>query len=390
MLRDAWLLGKSDLVYMLRRKETLLWTFLMPIVFFYFIGTVTGGSGMGPAGPATLAVRVADDAGFLADEIVGRLEEGDFELVHIDSDGSADSLFQQYGRRLQIPSGFTADVLAGEQGLVTFQRDKSGLSTDYDRFRVGRAVYTVLADVIAAAGVLDQEKGGALVLEPEDFESLRNAPRALTLDVRQAGKRKRIPTGFEQAVPGTMVMFTLLVLLTSGATTLVIERRLGLLRRLASAPMRRGSVVLGKWGGKFALGMLQVVFAMLMGRFVFDVHWGPNVPMLLLTLASYAAFLASLGMLLGNLAKSEGQDVALGVLCASVLGALGGCWRPIEVTPRFMQDLALYLPTGWMMDAVHRLVIFQQGAASALPHFIGMTIGAWLLGMLCARTFRFT
>ena len=48
------------------------------------------------------------------------------------------------------------------------------------------------------------------------------------------------PIGFSQAVPGTMVMFTMLVLLTSGAVTLVVERDQGLLRRLASAPISRG------------------------------------------------------------------------------------------------------------------------------------------------------
>ena len=44
-------------------------------------------------------------------------------------------------------------------------------------------------------------------------------------------------------------MFTLLVLLSSGAAQLVVEREQGLLRRLASTPIPRGSVVLGKWAG---------------------------------------------------------------------------------------------------------------------------------------------
>ena len=55
-------------------------------------------------------------------------------------------------------------------------------------------------------------------------------PRALTLSVTSAGKRLVPPIGFAQAVPGTMVMFTMLVLLTSGAVTLVVEREQGLLR----------------------------------------------------------------------------------------------------------------------------------------------------------------
>ena len=42
-----------------------------------------------------------------------------------------------------------------------------------------------------------------------------------------AGKRKEIPSGFDQAIPGILVMFTLLVLLTSGGSMLVFERNQG-------------------------------------------------------------------------------------------------------------------------------------------------------------------
>ena len=51
-------------------------------------------------------------------------------------------------------------------------------------------------------------------------------------------------------------MFTMLVLLTTGANQLVVERSQGLLRRLASTPISRGSVVLGKLGARVALGMV--------------------------------------------------------------------------------------------------------------------------------------
>ena len=42
MGRGAFFIAAADLRMMLRQRETLLWVFLMPIVFFYFIGTVTG------------------------------------------------------------------------------------------------------------------------------------------------------------------------------------------------------------------------------------------------------------------------------------------------------------------------------------------------------------
>jgi ABC-type Na+ efflux pump permease subunit len=393
MLKDALFIAWHDASILLRQRETLLWTFLMPALFFYFIGTVAGGGGVMSGGISTpLAVVVEEDAGFLADEVVLRLEQQDYDVTRfdagvprVDPETGAELTPDGWSRRLTVPSGFTADVLAGEPRELSFDGgDGGGLGAGFDEFRLHRGAYTVLADVIAAAG-----GAGGAALTAADVEAVRTAPRSLVLDVSSAGARAVAPTGFDQSVPGTMVMFTMIVLLTGGATMLLTERKEGLLRRLASSPMSRESIVLGKWLGKLALAAIQIGFAMLLGAVAFGVDWGPNLPVLLLVMACYAGFLAALAILLGNFAKSEGQAIALGVLSANVFGALGGCWWPIEITSDTMQRVALFLPTGWAMDALHKLVFFGQGADSVYPHVIGMALGTLVLGKVCARTFRF-
>jgi ABC-type multidrug transport system permease subunit len=204
-----------------------------------------------------------------------------------------------------------------------------------------------------------------------------------------AGQRQVIPSGFEQAIPGILVMFTLLVLLTSSSSMLVIERMQGLLRRLASAPMTRTEVVSGKWGGRILLAVLQIGFAVLIGTFVFDMRWGPDVGMIMVVLAAWAAFCASAGLLLGSLAKTVGQATGLGVLLANLLAALGGCWWPIEVTPPWMQGLQNFMPTGWTMDALHKLISFQAGAASAIPNVITLLVGSLVVTALAINRFRY-
>jgi ABC-type multidrug transport system permease subunit len=72
-----------------------------------------------------------------------------------------------------------------------------------------------------------------------------------------------------------------------------------------------------------------------------------------------------------------------------MLGALGGCWWPIEVTPRWAQQLSLALPTGWAMDAIHKLVSFGAPPASVIPHMAAMLISAVVAGAIVAKKFRF-
>ncbi len=375
----AW----HDIRHQMRQGATIVWVFIMPPVFFYFIGTVTSGFSGNIGGDMTTPIVVTAEApGFLKDQVDRRLTDNAFETewrksLVPDADGKLP------GRVLAFGAGLTAQVVAGQPVTARFETAASALSRDYEKIRVQRSLYTVLADIVSAEAMSDGE------LTAGDIAALNAAPRVWQLDVKTAGQRQVIPSGFEQAVPGILVMFTLLVLLTSGSTMLVVERQQGLLRRLASAPLSRAEVVAGKWGGRMVLAALQVGSAVLIGTFLFHMQWGPDVGMIALVLAGWAAFCASAGLLLGSLAKTEGQASGLGVLMANLLAALGGCWWPIEVTPEWMQGLARLIPTGWTMDALHKLISFEAGATAAVPHVAALLTGTLLVGVLATRQFRY-
>jgi ABC-type Na+ efflux pump permease subunit len=375
VLRDAWFLARYDLRRMFRSRETWLWSFIMPVVFFYFIGTITGNQyrSIGPNRDA-IAVTVPADAGFLADHLIRRLEQRDYRVVR-----GADT--RGFTRILEIPPGFTASVLASRPAKIKVTRTSEGLGGDYDDVRLARAVYQVLADVIVAG------RQGAVT--QETLHAVEERPRTLTVEVTAAGKRRRVPSGFEQSVPGSLVMFVLLVMFTVGGVSLVVERNQGLLRRLASAPMSRGAVTLGKWASRFGLGVVQVVFAMLAGTVLFRLSWGPNLPFVFLVLLAYSALASLLSMLLGTYCRTEGQVIGVGVISSNLMAALGGCWWPIEITPEWAQKMALAFPTGWTMDALHQLISFGAAPSRALPNLAGLLAATVLAGWLIARHFRF-
>ncbi len=376
MIRDAFFLARKDLRYLLRERSTWIWGFAMPIVFFYFIGTITGGMA-GPPPSETIGVVIGQDAGFMADELIRQLESVGYKADRVDAKTSL-----LYARRLTIPDGFTNSVLAGRQSTLSFSRIGAGLYADYDEIRLKRAAYAVLADMIAAI----RNTGSAT---PDAFRRVQAVPRTLTMKVAPAGTRKFAPTGFQQAVPGTMVQFILLMLCTTGGVTLYQERAQGILRRLASSPMPRMAVVLGKALSRLTIGLLQIGFAMIAGAFLFRVDWGPHLIMVLLVLCVYAILAAMAGMLLGNFGKSEGQLIAIGIILSNILAAVGGCWWPVEITPEWAQKLGLAVPTGWAMGAMHRLVSFGDSPLSVLPHLLALIATAACCAWLLSRTFRF-
>lgn len=385
MLRHALFIAGHDLRFMLRQWETLLWMFVMPVVFFYFIGTVTGGYGVAATGRGPpLAVQAPANGGLVVEQLVTRLEQQGYAVAR---PATLDAL-ERYGRRLIVPEStadgtVTESVLAGNQLQVTFERRGDDLAATLDEVRLNRAIYTVVADLAAI-------KANDLEVTPAAFDTIAAAPRRVTLAVSAAGARPEAPpVGFAQAVPGTMVMFTMVILLTSGAIMLVVEREHGLLRRLASAPISRASLVLGKWLARVALALVQLAFAMVLGSVLFRVDWGQSVAMVFAVLVAWAAFNASLALLLGSAARTTAQATGIGVLASLALAALGGCWWPIEITPSWMQSLALALPTGWTMDALHKLVSFGYTPGTAVPHFAALAAAALGAGWGAAKIFRY-
>jgi ABC-2 type transport system permease protein len=378
MLFIAW----QDVRNQLREGSTLLWLFIMPPVFFYFIGTVTSGFSSGMSGgEATPVTVVAAAPGFLKDQVDLRLRGSDFAPEWVEALEPADEETAPQ-RTLTFDADLSGKVTAGEPVKAAYDTGANALTREFEEIRIQRSLYTVLADIIVADATAGPLSSDALA-------TVNDAPRVWQLDVSAAGQRQEVPTGFQQAVPGILVMFTLLVLLTSSGTMLVQERTQGLLRRLASAPISRAEVLAGKWKGRMVLAAIQVTVALAFGTFLFSMDWGPDIAMVIVVLVAWAGFCASAGLWLGTVASTEAQAGGLGVLAANLLAALGGCWWPIEVTPEWMQALQKAIPTGWTMDALHKLITFQAGAMSVIPNVLLLVAAAIGFGVLAARRFRY-
>jgi ABC-2 type transport system permease protein len=256
------------------------------------------------------------------------------------------------------------------------------LSLQLDEARVRRAVIRTLGDL----AVLATTDSG-----PTDagFARLAVRPPAVALDVHLAFPAPRVPHGMSQSVPGILVMFILMVLVTGGIERLFVDRKEGLLRRLASSPLKRGEIVLSRILSRAIIGMFMAGFALILGATLFRIDWGPQWPGLLLVLAIYALCASGLAVLLSTLARSVGQAIGLGVIATILMAALGGCWWPIEIVPRSMQVLSLCLPTGWAMQGMHRLMELDRGFGSALPAIAALAGFALGFGLLAAKRFKF-
>jgi ABC-type multidrug transport system permease subunit len=185
-----------------------------------------------------------------------------------------------------------------------------------------------------------------------------------------------------------LLILALLVLTTAGAHQLVIEREQGLIARLSASPLSGRTIVLGKWLGRISVGLLQIACGAAAGSLLFPMDWGPNPFAVALVLATYAAFCASAGLWLGSIARTSAQAMTLGVVGTNLVAGLGGAWFPLEIAPAWMRPAEVLLPTGWAMDALHRLIWYQRDASSVALHLAAMVLAAIALAWLAARRLR--
>ena len=109
----------------------------------------------------------------------------------------------------------------------------------------------------------------------EALRALIASPNPVTLDARFAG-RKPSPAGFNQSLPGIMVMYLLMNLMIFGGSVVAAERNNGVLRRLS--PIRcAGATIFGRMYGLMLLAAVQVAYFLLIGQFLFKVNLGDHV-----------------------------------------------------------------------------------------------------------------
>jgi ABC-2 type transport system permease protein len=106
-------------------------------------------------------------------------------------------------------------------------------------------------------------------------------------------------------IPGliAVIMMVIAALLTS--LTVAREWETGTMEQLISTPVKATELILGKLLPYFAVGMLDVLLAVLMGEFLFRVPLRGNAALLFAMAAIFLAGALSLGMLISIVTKSQ-------------------------------------------------------------------------------------
>jgi ABC-2 type transport system permease protein len=193
---------------------------------------------------------------------------------------------------------------------------------------------------------------------------------------------------FSYVAPADLVLFLgiTVLLLSSGV---VESRRLGLMRRLAAAPVRKRSVVAALIATSLSVAAVQCAGLLLVGRLLFGVHWGNTLAVVLVLVMLSLAY-AGAAALVSMRSRTEEQAISLAIVLGVVGGMLGGCMYSLAVVGPVVRGVGHIAPQAWAMDAFVKLIYDHDGLTAVLPEIGALALFAVALCALALRAYART
>ncbi|ADG82790.1 ABC transporter permease [Thermincola potens] len=218
----------------------------------------------------------------------------------------------------------------------------------------------VARTALSAAQVIAQHK--SFVLKLQDIKKM-----GLPVDARQSiDLRYRIwynpdMESVKFNIPGLigLIMQNITVMLTGFA--LVRERERGTLEQLIITPVKPVELVAGKLVPYVVIAFMDVLLALMVGTFWFDVPVRGNL--FLLLFLSFVFLLAALGfgMFISTVAKTQLQAMQMSILLMLPSVLLSGFMFPRDSMPPFVQFLGALLPLTYFLEILRGIILKGVG-----------------------------
>ena len=394
-------LAAKDLKQLLRDWKAAFFLLVMPIAFTLLFSFIFGGQGNQDS---RVKVGFLDqDGDALSVHLLALLESSEAVRPLVLTDATPAEA------RRQVEDGDLAAVLIVPAGYSEPVLTLSGnpppkplvVARDTDAGRVAES--GIQAAVIRLLGAAQAAQLTALAYQGEGQtadeafirEALDRAIRAwedppLQVAVHQSGEAKEAEpqrsNGAAHASAGMMVQFAMAGLIGAGGV-LVLERKSGALRRLLTTPISRPEIILGHFAAMLTMILVQLLLLVAFGQLALGVDYLREPLATLLMIITTALWSASMGLLVGVVARTEEQVMIISMMAMLLLAGLGGAWIPLEFTGPAFQAVGRLTPTAWAVDGFENIVIRGLGLeAVLLPAAILL---AYAVGFFALAVWRF-
>jgi ABC-2 type transport system permease protein len=129
---------------------------------------------------------------------------------------------------------------------------------------------------------------------------------------------------------------------------------------------------------------LLIVF----GQWLLNVDYLHESLAVLLVSVALGMWVASMGLLIGVIAKEEQQVILYSMIAMFLFSGLGGTWFPLEITDGAFATIGKLMPSAWAMTGYQNILIRGLGLESVWMTIAMLSSYAIFFFMLAVWQFR--
>ena len=351
---------RKEFIQLRRDTRSLMMAFLVPAAMIVFFGYVISFD----VKDIKIAVLDQDQSQRSRELVESFVSAGRFRITHrLEHLAEVTPLLDRGAVRmaLVIPPGFARHLAVGQQAPVQAILDGADANTSAISLNYATAIVTAYSAGIAlkATRMVPPVSPEARVWYNETLES----PPMI--------------------VPGLIAVIMMIITAMLTSMTIAREWERGTMEQLASTPVHRAEVILGKLVPYIGIGLVDLLGVVLLGMFVFGVPFRGN-PFLLFVMA-LLFLIGSLGLGIFISATMRSQLLAtqlamISTFLPSLL--LSGLMFDLNSMPVVLQAISTVVPARYFITVMRGIflkdvglsVLWGQGMAMVLYATIGLTL----------------
>jgi ABC-2 type transport system permease protein len=396
-MRHVLDITSKDLSQILRDRKTFMFLLIMPILFTVLYGFAFGGAGQSQSDPRLPVGYLDQDnsrlsvelKGMLASSAVIRLEQ---QSGQVPADLEKLVADEKLAAAVIVPAGYGAALQTGTP-LKLYVIGDSGVQAGITSQGAILAAANRLASAATIARIASQNTGVTFDIALANALAAWQRPPVGVEETKSAAlvemeKKNPIGVTFAHTAPGMMIQFAIAGLLTS-ATLMVTERKTRCMQRLLTTSVSRPQILMGHFLAMFTITFVQFLILIAFAQIFLKVDYMRLPLATLVVVITTALFIASLGLLIGSLARTDEQAIIFSLIPMFIFAGLGGAWVPLEVTGKTFQVIGHITPVAWAMDGFKNIVARGLGQESVWLPSAALIGYAVLFSMLAIWRFKF-
>jgi len=190
-------------------------------------------------------------------------------------------------------------------------------------------------------------------------------------------------------VPGLIAVIMMIVAAMLTSLTIAREWERGTMEQLASTPVSRSEVVVGKLLPYVAIGLIDVILCAALGVWLFDVPLRGSVLLLLVLSTAYVIGSLGLGIFISAVTRSQLLATQVSMLVTFLPAFLmSGFMYAIDVMPKALQALTYLVPARYFLVVTRGIFLKGVGIEVLRVQGLLMIVFAVVGLALAIRVFR--